>query len=468
MINKLFTIIHNKYSTLFKFIFFLRYLFGIIFFSIALFLLIPHFFNYEKKDKIIKKYLFESYGLTINEYKSIKYNSFPTPNLEIKDVDASINASSIRMNVIRLNIYLKLGNIYNNEIFKANKIILNNNEFSLLDSDLKILAHYIYNLKKKLSLKNLGLKIYKKDTLILNIEEINFSNYGYNRNIIRGELFNKKFKILINHDFSNINFKLLKSGISADISFNENKKEDSIISGVFKSKLLDSKLKFSFDYDQKKLNIYNSYFRNKNLSFNNEATITYQPFFSSNLIIKIEDFNAKFFKKININQILYPKNLIKKINATNEIIFKPKGLSKNLIDELNLKINVAYGRLIYSQKILNSENKFVCKGDINLLIEYPILYFDCSIKSEDKKKLLKEFAIRYKKKNELLKIDFKGNINIFKNKINFLKIEMNHDYKASKEDLNYFKQLSENILLDKDFFGIFSYKKIKNFIMEIS
>ena len=73
-----------------------------------------------------------------------------------------------------------------------------------------------------------------------------------------------------------------------------------------------------------------------------------------------------------------------------------------------------------------------------------------------------------KKKNELLKIDFKGNINIFKNKINFLKIEMNHDYKASKEDLNYFKQLFENILLDKDIFDVFSYKKIKNFILEIS
>ena len=232
--------------------------------------------------------------------------------------------------------------------------------------------------------------------------------------------------------------------------------------------MLDSKLKFSFDYDQKKLNIYNSYFRNKNLSFNNEATIVYQPFFFSNFIIKIEDFNTKLFKNININQILYSKNLIKKINATNEIIFKPKGLSKNLIDELNLKINLAYGRLVYSQEILNSENKFVCKGDINLLIEYPVLYFDCSIESEDKKKLLKEFAIRYKKKNELLKIDFKGNINIFKNKINFLKIEMNHDYKASKEDLNYFKQLFENILLDKDIFDVFSYKKIKNFILEIS
>ena len=41
--------INNKYSRFFKFIFFLRYLFAIFFISIALFLTIPGFFNYEKR-----------------------------------------------------------------------------------------------------------------------------------------------------------------------------------------------------------------------------------------------------------------------------------------------------------------------------------------------------------------------------------------------------------------------------------
>ena len=45
---------------------------------------------------------------------------------------------------------------------------------------------------------------------------------------------------------------------------------------------------------------------------------------------------------------------------------------------------------------------------------------------------------------------------------------MNQDYKASKEDLNYFKQSFENILFDEDFLSIFNYKKIKEFILEIS
>ena len=48
------------------------------------------------------------------------------------------------------------------------------------------------------------------------------------------------------------------------------------------------------------------------------------------------------------------------------------------------------------------------------------------------------------------------------------KITMNENYKASKEDLNYYKQSFESILFNKDFIGIFDLDNIKDFILEIS
>jgi hypothetical protein len=129
---------------------------------------------------------------------------------------------------------------------------------------------------------------------------------------------------------------------------------------------------------------------------------------------------------------------------------------------------LAYGRLVYFKKISISENFFSCKGDINLLEEYPILHFDCLVASKDKKKLLKKFSIKYKIKNEPLKLNVKGNINILNNKINFKKITMNQNYVASKEDLNYFKQSFETIVFDKNFSNIFNLQKIKKFILEIN
>ena len=467
MINKFYKRIHNKYSTLFKFVFFLRYLFGIFFISVVLFLLIPHFFDFKKKDVVISNYLLNSYGLTLNKYENIKYNSLPFPNLEIQNVDISINSGSIQIKAASLSIYPKLLNIYHYEDFETNKIVLTKNKILLPESNLKYLISYIYNLKNSLTIKNLDLKINRNSLPLINLKKIYFSNYGYNKNIVSGELFEKKFKISINDNYNKINFKLLKTGVIADINFNKKKKEY-ITSGVFKSKLLNSNLKFDFEYDDKKLRIYNSYFRNKNLSFNNKSIITYHPFFSSSSIFKLENINIKLLKDFNINKILSSKNFIKKINSKNEINFKSKSFSNDLIDELNLNFNLAYGRLRFIKKISISENFFTCHGEINLIEEYPILYFDCSLISKNKKTFLRKFSIKYKNKNELLDLNVEGNINIFNNKINFKNITMNQDYVASKEDLSYFKQSFESILFNKNFPSIFDYKKIKEFIIEIS
>jgi hypothetical protein len=56
-------------------------------------------------------------------------------------------------------------------------------------------------------------------------------------------------------------------------------------------------LKFNFEYDDYKIKIYNSYFRNKNLVFNNESTVIYHPFLSLNSIINVEEHKSRFIKK---------------------------------------------------------------------------------------------------------------------------------------------------------------------------
>ncbi len=468
MINRTFKRIHNKYSNLFKFIFFLRYLFVIFFISSILFLTIPFFFDLEKKDKVIKKFLLEKYGLSVSSYENIKYNILPTPNLEIKNIDVGLRTESMQMNVKKLNIYIKLINIYDSSNFDANKIVIKDSKIQSSDTNLKDLIYYIYDLKNKFTLKNLNLKITRTEESLMSIEKINFSNFGYNKNLFTGELFGKNFKILINDNFKKINFKLLRTGVNAEINFHETKKKNQI-SGTLKSKLLNSKLKFNFDYDAKKVKIYDSFFRSKNLSFKNESTVIHFPFFSSNSVFKIENINLKLLTDLDLNKIINSKNLIKKININDKIIFKSNKVNNNLIDDLYLSIDLAYGRLNYSKKIIISKNMMICDGSINLLDEYPVLYFDCSIISKDKKKLLKKFKIKYKNKNELFQLNTKGNINILNNKINFQNISLNNkDYNASKEDLSYFKQTFENVLLNKDFKGIFNLKKIRDFIIEVS
>ena len=90
------------------------------------------------------------------------------------------------------------------------------------------------------------------------------------------------------------------------------------------------------------------------------------------------------------------------------------------------------------------------------------------IKSKNKRNFLKKFNIRTKDKKKSFFIKAKGKLNILNKKINFEEISMNEKYNASKEDLIFFKEKFENILLSENFVEIFNSKKLKRFILEIS
>ena len=109
-----------------------------------------------------------------------------------------------------------------------------------------------------------------------------------------------------------IEFKLLNSGITTNLDLNKKTKK-----GTFKSKILNTNLKFDFEYDNERLKIFNSYFRSKNLSFDNETLITFTPFLEIETNFELEELNSEILKKINFVKLLELKNIIKKINSKN-------------------------------------------------------------------------------------------------------------------------------------------------------
>ena len=208
--------------------------------------------------------------------------------------------------------------------------------------------------------------------------------------------------------------------------------------------------------------------RNKNISFKNNSYIIFDPFFEISSKFQVDNINTQFLKSIDLNKLLISKSFLKKMNIKNEIQFTPKKFNRDLVDNLKLKIDLAYGRMIFSKKFSIDNNFFECGGNLNLLEEYPILFFDCKLNSNNKKNLLKKFSVKTKDKNKFLNLQIKGTINLLNRKINFNKILMDEDYDASEEDLIYFKETFENILFDESFLKIFNKNKIKDFLSEIS
>tara|TARA_X000000950_G_scaffold259735_1_gene328406 strand:- start:805 stop:2103 length:1299 start_codon:yes stop_codon:yes gene_type:complete len=432
-----------------------------------LFLIIPNYFNYESRIDAIKSHIIKNYNIEINKYEKIKFNTFPLPNLDIQNVDIYFKSSKIRSRTKNLRIYPKFLSIYNYNQFNTNKLVLKNNNITLNSSDIRSFIDYNLKQKEKIIFDNLSLDIKDQDKLIIRFKNIKFSNFGFNKDLITGKIFDKEFEVKIKKDLKNLSFKLLNTGVNADIHFEENKKNNSI-AGIFKSKILSSNLKFNFEYDNKILIILNSYFRNKNISFKNESSVVFDPYFNINSKFDIQNINFQIIDNINFNNILEAKSLIKRINSQNEINFISKKFSRNLIDKLNLKIDIAYGRVNFIKQFSISNSFFKCQGNTNLIEEYPLLFFDCSVTSEDKLKLLKKFSVKVDNKIKILKLNVSGNLNILNKKINFKKINMNDDYRASNEDLKYFKDIFENIIFNESFLKIFSKKKIKDFILEIS
>ncbi len=466
MINKTFKIIHNKFLRFFNFFFFLRYLLAIFLITITLFVSIPKFFNHEKKKDIIKDYLDNHYNLELKNFNTIKFNIFPLPNLSIKKSNLKTKDESIVFEVKNFQIFLKFDNIYSYENLKPKKIIFNEINTNLEVNQTKEILKYFDNLQHNFYIKSLNLNLIKDDKILLGLKDIYFSNYGFNKYKIDGQIFGKKFKAALNKDSKNLNFKILNTGIKAKFKFDKQNYPNFIL-GTSQISFPKNHLKFDFKLYEDRLEIIKSNLRNKDLSISFSTLVKLDPFFDVYTKMKIHQLNKEFLNHLDLKNIVGYKEIIKKLNSTNTLSYTAKKYSNNLIKDFYLEFNLAHGRLVFANNILISGGNTKCNGESLLVTEYPRLNFVCSFNLKDIKKIKKEFSIPKNIKLDPLDLNIEGSLNILNNKINFKKITNSKGYVANEEDIQYFKETFEKILFNKSFLKIFETLKVKEFILEV-
>ncbi len=466
MISKFYKTIHNKYYKFFKFFFFLRYVLVIFLISSSLFLLIPKFIDYEKKEDIIKKFISKNYNLDIDSYSSIKFNVLPLPNLSIKNVKFRVNKKPINLNSKEINLFLNLESIYNYNRLNPKKIYFINSDVFLNNRDVKDFIIFFNNFDKKVKIDNLNIALISNNSSIVKIKKINFSNYGYKRNYLTGEIFDKNFIMSLKNNNQNLNFNILDTGIEANIKFNNKKFLEPLI-GSAKINFLNNYLKFDFSYRNKNLEINKSNFKNKDLSLIFDSVVSLKPFFNINSNIQILDIDQSILDKISLEKIINNKNIIKKINGNVSINLKNKRFYFNFIENLSMNLNLEHGRLVSLKKISISGGQLNCKTEGNLNEDYPRINFVCNLDLNDKKKFLKKFSISSNNKKKKLRLSFEGSLNILSKKIYFHKISYNENYSANEQDLKYYKEIFEKILFNENFLNIFEITKIEKFLLEI-
>ena len=464
MFYKFYKTIHNHYLKFFKFFYFLRYLFPIFLAAIIFYILIPKFLNYEKKVAEIKNFLSENYQLELNDYSSINYNILPAPNISLNNVNFTLKKESTYLKAEKIYIFLKLNNIYNEKIV-SKKVFINKNKMDIEIEAIARLIDHFKNISSKLKIKDLDLDLIKDSGSILKIQDIEFSNYGYKKDKLKGIIFEKKFQIYFDKEKNDFKFKILESGVKANFKIYDYETNQPI-NGVSKISILDNYFKLNYLINKKQIIVDKSKFRNKDLSASFKNLIRLKPYFEMNLDVKIERINSRIFNKLDLEKILQQKNIVKKINGVNKIYFKEKNIfQNNLIKEYSTQILLENGRMSELSEMKLPGTLVKCNTESLLIEEYPRLYFQCNLNILDLREFNKFFSISNKLIQKPINLYLKGSINVLRKKINFENIEINQiNYSASEEDKIYFKKNFEAILLTEGIFNIFKKQKIKSFV----
>ena len=136
----------------------------------SIYLTIPKLFDYEKREKNIKLLLLNNFNIEAIDKINVTYKVFPTPRLRIVDVDISYGRDLAKSKVKKIDIILKLSNIYGHSIYQTNKIIISNSVLSIKLKNLKKFYYLIKRLNKKIVINNSVLSVSGSSKNILKID----------------------------------------------------------------------------------------------------------------------------------------------------------------------------------------------------------------------------------------------------------------------------------------------------------
>ena len=316
-VKKTIFIVKNKTNNNFKIISFNRYL--LIFIgSISLYLfylLIPLLYEKNWVQANIESKLLNEFKIKLSSSVNISYHILPSPHFLIKDTKIIVNdAEKQRLiaEIKNLKVFLSQKNFFNKDKMSLKKVLINNANFIILRSDLKLLNKYNNSQFSNKKLKINNSIIFFKDHFeeIISIIKIKKASLFFddqkllNLFNLKGETYTIPFSLdfISQIDFTkekkiNFNAKSLKLNI-----FNQSiKQNDNSISGKSTISLADSIISTKYEVREKLIIFDSDQSKIKNSKVNYNGVLLINPF---HLNLNIDLNNYKISKLSNINSVL--------------------------------------------------------------------------------------------------------------------------------------------------------------------
>ncbi len=462
LINKTIFNVQNKTNNKLRISSFNKYLITFIslLFLYLFYLLIPLLYDKDWVQNNIESKILDEFKINISSSANISYRILPSPHFLIKDSKILLNNKDKKSiaNVKNLKVFLSQKKFFNKEKMIFTKLIINDANFSLLRSEVKILNDYSNNQlsNKKIRIDNSN--IFFKDNLneIIAIVKIKEATLFYddkkqlNLFNLNGSVFgasfifdlksrNDSFKTKeVNFKVKSLKLNIFNESIVENINSNSGKNIISFFNNTIKTKYNVKEKLITFTSDSTRLN-------SSKIDYRGELSIN--PF---DLDLDINLGEYKIFQLLNINSILkefIKTGLLFNENLSLDVSINAKIKARDQIfQSTQINFNIVNGKLNLNDTIfINDKIGLLKLANSNLFIENNrlILNTDILIDVKDSMSLFSFLNTNKKSRNKFKSALINLDYDFLTNQIEFNNVKIDNK-EVSDQFLNIIDDFKDN------------------------
>ncbi len=454
--------------------------------TLFIYLGIPFFFDYKNNQSDLERKIFENFDLNLSITSKVKYNIFPSPRLNLKNVEILSFSESFKNIGSVKKIILK---IPFKRLVSLKKIDFDSIE--LIDAVINIETSEINNFKnylndkareKPIQLTKSKINLLDKTKLLFNIdiEKLRISGKGlFNKLDLRGRIFNTKIKINYqNKNFNknsekNVEIWLPEIGLNSKLSINPDKKNNETIYGKVNIFFPGNQIYLDYILRNKIFNISSSRLTNNYFKGQLFGDLILFPFSTFDLKLDIDllkfknILNSRFINNNKFLSQLIPLN--KKVNGNIIVNVDKIASSSNVINSGNANLEFKNSVLIVKEfkLIINKIGNIKLAGKIFKQKKKKVFIFNSKINLDNPEIFYSRFLIPKKNRIDLLPINLFGKIDLKSYKIKLDKIYLENELnrKELDEDKLFFLQERINEIFSQNSLNnILKYSNLRKII----
>jgi len=432
---------------------FVFYVFSFIFLTLFIYLGIPFFFDYKNSQSDLEKKIFENFDLNLSFTSKVKYNIFPSPRLNLKNVEilsfseSSKNIGSVKKVILKIP-FKKLVSLKK----------LDFDSIELIDAVINIKTSEINDFKKYLNdkarekpiqLTKSKINLLDKTKLLfdIDIKKLRISGKSlFNKLDLKGRIFDTKIEI----DYQNKNFNknsgknveiwLPEIGLNSKLSINPDKKNNETIYGRVSVFFPSNQIYLDYILRNKIFKISSSRLTNNYFKGQLFGDLILFPFSIFDLKLDID--LLKFKKILNsrfVNNNKFLSQIIsfnKKINGNIIVNVDKIVSSSNIISSGSANLEFKNSVLIVKEikLIIDKIGNIKLAGEIFQQKKKKVFIFNTKINLDNPEIFYSRFLIPKKNRVDLVPINLLGKIDLESYEIKLDKIYLQNALNQEKLD----------------------------------